>query len=73
MYCTKASHRRTIKREICSIVSAEESCVEHTLVLRFLQSSHATGTTCTRWGMVEMIVHLERLSVKKASGVAASR
>jgi hypothetical protein len=58
MDCTKALHRRTIMREICSIVSAEESCVEHTLVLRFLQNSHATGITCTRWGMVEMIVHL---------------
>jgi hypothetical protein len=49
---------------MCSIVFAGKSNVEHTLVLRFLQNSHATGTTCARWDIVAMIVHLERLIVR---------
>jgi hypothetical protein len=69
---TKASHRRTITHETCYIVSAEKSSVEHTLVLRFLQDSHATGTTCARWGIIAMVVRLERLSVKRVSCLAAS-
>jgi hypothetical protein len=69
---TKASPRRTITREIRCIVSAEKSCVARTLVLRFLQSSHATGTTCTRWTVVEIIVNLEQLSVEKVSCLGAS-
>jgi hypothetical protein len=61
---TKALHHRTIMHEMCSIVFAGKSNVEHTLVLRFLQNSHATGTICARWDIVAMIVHLERLIVR---------